>query len=200
MKLIMKRFKLSIVIGAAFILIGVGSLLLYRNGQGSIVTPAPKQAQISAQRAPTVSQSTSKPVVSGNPSRISIPSLGIDLAITPGVYNARTGQWTLTNDKVQYAVMTPQPNNQGGNTFLYGHYRKSVFASLHLIQPDSTAIITTDSGKKFTYVLTTVKVVSPEDSASIFDYQGPPILTVQTCTGAFFQNRQLFTFSLESVS
>ena len=54
---------------------------------------------------------------------------------------------------VQYAVMTPQPNNQGGNTFMYGHYRRGVFSTLHNIQPGEKAIVRTVDGKTFTYVL-----------------------------------------------
>ena len=195
----MKNLKRNLMYALALILILAGGFALYRHGQGNIVTPPPQASELHSQTAAPVQQVTSTPVVSGEPTALSIPSLDINLQITPGVYNAKTRQWTLTTDKVQYAVMTPQPNNQGGNTFLYGHYRKGVFATLHNIKPGSEAIITTSNGKTFTYVLESSRVVSPEDSQGIFDYQGKPILTIQTCTGAFFQNRQLFTFDLKSV-
>jgi LPXTG-site transpeptidase (sortase) family protein len=192
----MKRYRLPILAGLILILFGVGTFVLYRQGQAAIVTPAPSHSAVTQQAATPAASS----VVSGEPSELIIPSLNIDLQITPGVYNAKTGKWTLTTDKVQYAVMTPQPNTAGGNTFIYGHYRKNVLATLHTIQPGATAVVKTANGKTFTYVLDHVKVVTPDDSAGIFDYQGKPILTIQTCTGVFFQNRQLFTFNLEHVS
>lgn len=196
----MKHVTRNLLIALALLLIGGGALFLYREGQSAIVTPPAQAAQVQSQQAKPVTQVTDTPVISGEPVALSIPSLDLNLAITPGVYNAKTRQWTLTTDKVQYAVMTPQPNNQAGNTFLYGHYRKGVFATLHNIAPNSKAVVTTANGKTFTYVLDTSRVVSPEDSDAVFNYQGAPILTIQTCTGAFFQNRQLFTFKLEGVS
>jgi hypothetical protein len=33
--------------------------------------------------------------------------------------------------------------------------------------------------------------------ATLFEYKGKPILTIQTCSGVWYQNRQLFTFDLE---
>jgi LPXTG-site transpeptidase (sortase) family protein len=79
---------------------------------------------------------------------------------------------------------------------LYGHYRPEVFARLQLIKPGSEAIITTDNGYKFYYKLDHVNIVDPNDT-SLFTYQGTPELTIQTCTGSFFQKRQLFTFTFE---
>lgn len=196
----LKRLKRTIAIVLALILLSAGAAALYRENQVGIVTPAAQAGEISAQKSKAVEQTTEEPVVSGEPATVSIPSLGINLPIVQGVYNAKTGAWTLTNDKVQYAVMTPQPNNQGGNTFLYGHYRKGVFATLHNIQPGAKVTITTTNGHSFTYVYRSERTVSPQDSQGIFDYQGAPILTIQTCTGIFFQNRQLFTFELESAS
>ena len=137
--------------------------------------------------------------IGGEPVKISIPSLDINLPVIPGYYDKQTQTWTLTIDKVQYATMTPQPNNQSGDTFLYGHYRANIFATLHDIHSGAKAIITTSNHHTFYYQLAGVRVVNPNDSSSVFNYKGKPILTVQTCTGLFFQNRQLFTFDLIKV-
>jgi LPXTG-site transpeptidase (sortase) family protein len=143
-----------------------------------------------------ISQTKQADYVGGEPVKIIIPSLKINLPVIPGYYNQQTKQWTLTVDKVQYAAITPEPNNQSGNTFLYGHYRSNVFASLHTIKPGAQVEIDTNNNHKFIYQLSEVKIVSPDDSKSVFEYKGKPELTVQTCTGLFFQNRQLFTFDL----
>ena len=178
-----------LVLGIVMLLGGLLLLLdIYRSRVNSTVS-----APVLAAAAPVHHAAAT---ISGNPVNLQIPSLGTDLPIIPGVYDAHTQKWTLTTDKVQYATMTPEPNTESGNTFLYGHYRKNVFANLHTIKPGAEAIVKTDNGHTFYYRLNGVKVVTPEESAAVLGYQGKPIMTIQTCTGIFFQNRQLFYFDL----
>ena len=134
-------------------------------------------------------------LIQGEPDELIIPSLNMDLKIIPGYYNARTGTWTLSLSEVQYATITPEPNNLSGNTFLYGHYRSAVFARLHSIQAGAQAIVKTTNGHALYYQLSGIRTTDPNDD-SVFEYSGPPILTIQTCTGVLFQYRQLFTFTL----
>jgi len=135
----------------------------------------------------------------GRPSSLSIPSLGINLNVADGIYNPKTGSWTLSNNKAHYALNTVQPNDVQGNTLIYGHYRPGVFATLKSIKVGSEVQVRTDNGLTFTYKYTGNRVVTPDDG-SIFKYEGKPILTIQTCTGAFMQNRQLFNFEFVSVA
>ena len=135
-------------------------------------------------------------LVTGKPREIRIPSLGIDLQVIDGAYNADTGQWTLTLDKAQYALPTVQPNNEEGNTLIYGHYRPEVFASLHHIVPGAKATIITSNGITFTYTYQSTKAYDPTDT-SIFTYQGAPRLTIQTCSGTFMQHRQMYYFKYD---
>jgi len=138
-------------------------------------------------------------LISGQPVHLSIPSQGISLDVIDGYFNSKTGNWTLTTDKAQYATTTALPNNESGNTFIYGHNRWEVFYHLPRVQLGDEAIITTDNNHTFTYKLSSVKTTDPTDT-SLFDYKGPPILTLQTCTGLYYQNRALFTFQLVGVS
>jgi LPXTG-site transpeptidase (sortase) family protein len=137
-------------------------------------------------------------VVSGKPVHIQIPSLNIDLQVAEGRYNTKSHTWTLSNDRAHYAVNTASANNAEGNTFIYGHNRKAVFAKLNRIKAGDVAIVTTDNGHKFTYTFRSAYETNPSDD-SLFQYQGPSILTVQTCSGLWYQNRQLFTFDFTSV-
>lgn len=137
-------------------------------------------------------------VISGHPVSIDIPSVNISLPIIDGFYDPDTGEWTLTLNKAQFATPTVEPNNLKGNTLIYGHYRREVFAYLHLIKPGATATITTDNGYVFTYKYTSTEVFDPADT-SVFLYQGAPRLTVQTCSGAFFQHRQMYYFDFQEV-
>lgn len=132
-------------------------------------------------------------IVKGHPVSLAIPSLNMNLTVIDGYYNQSTNSWTLTLDKAQFATTTSLPNNHEGDTFIYGHYRPEVFARLHLVQPGATATITTNNYYKFNYVFTNTYAVKPSDS-SIFSYHGAPMLTIQTCSGSFFQNRQMYQF------
>jgi LPXTG-site transpeptidase (sortase) family protein len=142
---------------------------------------------------------TKAATVSGTPTHISIPSVDISVDIEPGYYDKTSKTWTLSTTKAEYATITPQANNGGGNTFIYGHNRWAVFYKLLKVQPGDEAIVSTANGHTFTYKMTGQKVTQPTDN-SLFRYQGPPILTLQTCSGLWYQNRSLFVFSLEKVS
>ena len=135
-------------------------------------------------------------LVTGHPVAISIASLNMNLQIIDGTYDKRSGQWTLTLDKAQFALPSVPPNNQAGNTLIYGHYRPQVFAYLHLIKPGAQAVVTTANGYNFTYVFQRSEALDPTDT-SIFLYQGPPRLTIQTCSGAFMQHRQMDYFQYQ---
>jgi hypothetical protein len=136
--------------------------------------------------------------VSGKPVRFQLPALRLDLQVIDGHYDSVSKTWTLSKDKVQYATDTPLANNTGGNTFMYGHNRVGVFKTLYQVKIGDEAIVTTDNGHTFTYKFRAAYETDPSDQ-SLFSYQGAPILTVQTCSGLWYQNRQLFTFTLEKV-
>lgn len=135
---------------------------------------------------------------SGEPVRLKIPSLHMDLVVIDGLYNQKTGAWTLTRDKAQFATITTKPNDISGNTLIYGHYRPEVFAYLHHIVKGAKVYLYTDNGYKFSYTYHSTEATSPRDT-SIFLYQGKPRLTIQTCSGAFMQNRQMYYFSFDTV-
>ncbi len=136
--------------------------------------------------------------IEGKPVRLTITKLGIDLPVDEGYYNAKTQSWNLSLDKVQYAIISPMPNNELGSTFIYGHNRRGVLNSLYKVQPGTEAVLLTDNGHQFVYEFVNSYETSPSDS-SIFNYRGAPILTIQTCSGFWYQNRQLFSFKFTRV-
>jgi LPXTG-site transpeptidase (sortase) family protein len=144
-------------------------------------------------------QNTSIQSIHGNPIEIDIPSLNISVPVINGTYDSKTHNWTLTRSNAQYLTDTALPNNLSGNTFIYGHYRPEVFASLHRIQPDAEAIVKTSNGHTFYYMLATTFVTKPSD-LSVLAPSVKPILTLQTCSGFEFQNRQMFIFNFEKVT
>lgn len=195
-----KRYALLIT-GFCFIIgglaLGYGPLMAYWQGKHvAQVLTVPFSTAARAGLPPTTAPTE---VVSGKPVRIQIPSLNIDLNVAEGHYNSTNQTWTLSKDKAHYAVNTPLANNAEGNTFIYGHNRKAVFARLPHIKAGELAIVTTENGHSFTYKFRSAFETQPSDD-SLFEYQGPAILTLQTCSGLWYQNRQLFTFDFVSVT
>ena len=189
----MSKTKRAAIAGLILLLVGSGLLIHIIRSQAVSATNivAPPSAVTAQQSKPNEIQ--------GQPTELLIPSLNMDLPVIPGYYDARTKAWTLTLSEVQYATITPQPNNLEGNTFLYGHYRQAVFAWLHTIPSGAQAIVKTSNGHTFYYQLASIRTTDPGDD-SVFTYRGKPILTIQTCTGLFFQYRQFYTFNLIKVT
>jgi LPXTG-site transpeptidase (sortase) family protein len=139
-------------------------------------------------------------IKTGHPIRLIIASADIDISVTDGIYNESARTWNVSNTEAHFATITNQPNNYSGNTFIYGHNRPEVFYRL----PKKTvagdkAVIYTDNGLIFTYELREISETNPQDVSSLSILQEKPVLTLQTCSGAYFQNRQLFTFDFVSV-
>jgi len=195
------KYRAFQIVGLVVLLSGIAVMTPYavmwqKNKKAVETAKASAATTIVPEKAPLP---TPKPtLVTGKPVRLQIPSLGFDLTVADGSYNASTGKWTLSKDKAHYALPSSQPNNEEGNTLIYGHYRKEVFARLHLIKPGAQVLITTDNGYQFTYTFERTEVLDPTNT-SIFSYQGAPRLTIQTCSGAYFQNRQMFYFSYTGV-
>ncbi len=190
---LVKSIKFQLVLGILLVLVGV---VMFKLRDSNVLLHSEPTAPTAAATKWVAPKPTT---ISGNPVQISIPSLNTTLPIINGVYNTTTKTWTLTSDKVQYATVTPPPNNAEGNTFLYGHYRSNVFATLHTIKPGAQVYIMTDNGHMFTYTFISSRVTNQSDD-SVFEYKGAPMLTIQTCTGLFFQYRQFFSFQLTGVS
>ncbi len=138
-------------------------------------------------------------VIKGKPVRIVLPDVSIDVQIADGIYYPSSKTWSLSLTKAQYALMTPEANNQEGNTFIYGHNRKEVFNRLPKLQIGQLAYVYTDNNHIFTYKYRSHYETNPNDD-TLFTYRGAPILTLQTCTGIWYQNRDLMTFDLVKVS
>lgn len=188
------RFRYQITICLLFILAGLA--LAY---EPFIKKQPEAQTYVQSQTVQVLSESSETPVqtelIKGRPIKIEIPSLGINLSVIEGYYNSADKSWTLTNDKAQYAAITPLANNQSGNTFIYGHRLPQVFGNLSKIKPGDSVKLYTENGHTFEYSFKSARETNPQDS-SLFRYQGPAILTLQTCSGLWDQNRTLYSFEL----
>ncbi len=137
-------------------------------------------------------------VRAGMPVSMSVPRLGIELPIIDGAYDQPSDSWTLSEDKAQFASVTALPNNQTGNTFIYGHNTAAVFSALAQLQAGDEALIRTTNGLQFTYVFNGNQIVNP-DATSILSPTAAPTLTLMTCEGIFSEARRVALFDFKEV-
>ena len=137
-------------------------------------------------------------IISGKPVRLVIAAARVDLPVQEGHYNPADQSWSLSGTRVNFAVPSALPNDAGGNTFIYGHNYPYVLGRLPQLKVGDIAQVFTDNGYVFTYTYQTRQSFKPND-ASVFRYQGPPILSVQTCDGRWNQLREIFSFSFTKV-
>ena len=139
-----------------------------------------------------------KKIIYGMPVRIVVPSQSIDLQIDKGEYNPVDNSWTLSGYNAQFAMSTSLPNNNTGNTFIYGHNNQHVFGPLKRLNPGDQALVYTDNNHVFTYTYDSASEVSPEDT-SVLRYRGHAILTIQTCSGDWNEWRKMYKFDFTKV-
>lgn len=184
---------IAIVLIALGLILGYPSIKQYWQGRSSQNVQSSKVVFANRPVKPTP-----EPRVAGLANRIVVKSLRIDLPVLYGQYHSTSKTWDLSSDKAQFASLSKLNNNKTGNTLIYGHNNKQVFAKLNQIKSGAEALVYTDNGHVFKYVYKSSVETSPND-ASVFYYQGPPMLTLQTCSGIWYQNRQLFSFDFVGV-
>lgn len=183
----------------SFALITTGATIGAPAGLSHFSTLQPVTSEtLVTQSAPSSHVSTKEnPVVEGTPRHISIPSIGIDATVEDGYYNSKTRQWTLSEDSAFFATPTDKANSKQGNTFIYGHNSNKIFGKLPHMKTGALAKVTTDTGAQFVYTFTSTEAVRPTETG-ILQYSGTPRLMLQTCGGAWNQDREIFYFSLTS--
>ena len=137
-------------------------------------------------------------ITAGIPLRIVLPTLELDLAIEVGKYDPVNDSWTLSGYNAHFATITAPANDYADNTFIYGHNNKYVFGHLRFLNPGDPVLVYTDNGLVFHYKYESKLTVSPSDT-SVLTYQGPPILTIQTCSGNWDEWREMYKFNFERV-
>lgn len=203
----LNKLKLFSLVGVCLFFIGfvgIAPTLYFRwSDTGTASASSINPNQIWGQIRSLKQSASNEKLVTGFPVYISIqnirPALNMNVPVIPGYYNKATGAWTLSDTSAMFAPITSQPNNISGNTFIYGHFRPNVFAYLHLIKPGYLATVTTNNGYKFTYKFIGSYAVVPTDPNPL-GFSASPILTIQTCSGDFFQNRQMYIFSFDGYS
>jgi LPXTG-site transpeptidase (sortase) family protein len=171
------------------------TLLFVATGLGVRIFPSAPPKIVQAQAPAPIPPKTFK-VTASKPNRILIPSLKIDLAVTDGAYDAKKKTWTLSDNHAHFALPSAEPNNFAGNTLIYGHKYDWIFGGLKDLKPGDKMQLFGENGHVFTYIYENTQKLKPDD-ATAFRYDGKPTVSVQTCSGRWNENRQMFNFRLE---
>lgn len=119
------------------------------------------------------------------PSRIAIPSLGINLPIYKSAIVNNV--WQTTDLGASYLTSSPLPGSKG-NSIVYAHNWVSLFGPLQSAKVGEKVIVTYSNGQKKTFVIAYTSIVSP-DQSSILAPSKDNRLTLYTCTGLFDSHR-----------
>jgi len=153
---IMSKTPLLLKVVSLYVVVGVPLYALV------IPTMTPPKAYAYVPSKVVVIVPTSvKQVTIGHPIKLQIPSLGITLDIIDGSYSSASDTWLLSSDKAQFVTTTAEPNDNKGNTFIYGHNTVRVFEPTKAITADDMAYITTDNGHVFQYQYASDSFVAP---------------------------------------
>lgn len=188
------------LIAVSIVLVGTGAIIAAPLGMSWLEQQQALAASPNSIDQPVTSQLAlpdTPEIIKGSPRHIIVPSLGIDVAIADGFYDAHTGEWTLSEDSAFYGTPTAPINSDSGNTLVYGHNSEKIFGKLLQLQPGAEVIVTTDNGYKFTYIYQSTQAVKPTDTTPLA-HTSKPRLTLQTCSGPWNQTRQMFYFDLKS--
>lgn len=196
----MKRVsnKVIAIIGSVATVLGlVGAVASFS------FTPQPTHAEANEPVAPIsqpkATETNVKIEITGHPVHITAASVGIDLPVVDGIYNAKNGQWTLNPDKAQFATPSKEPNNTSGTTYIYGHDTRAVFNRLHKLVAGAEVSVTTSNGYRFVYVFKDSVITTPYAVAEVTAPSATPRLSLQTCYGPTSADRRIFHFDLARV-
>lgn len=122
---------------------------------------------------------------SSYPAKIIINSIGINLNIQEG--SIADGVWVISQTTATHLINSSVPE-ETGNTVIYGHNTKPIFARLFNIKINDQIEIQTKDAKSYLYKVTKTQWVKPTDVNVIAptDYS---VLTIYTCAGFLDQYR-----------
>lgn len=135
---------------------------------------------------------------SGQPIRILIPTVGINIPIQPGVFDSISKQWVVSQNSAHFATVTATPNNTSGNTLIYAHNTSFLFGPTTGLKINDSAYIQTDNNLVFEYQFVDSDLVLPTDVA-VLKTQKEIGLNLLTCAGTWDSQRRLMHFKFVRV-
>ena len=130
------------------------------------------QARVAAAQAQQrlAAYQAAHPTIQGQPSRIVVPGLGLDLPVVKGAYDASKNQWTVSDTEANWAPNTAQLNNKDGQTLIYGHNSWKIFAGLvNGLKNGDAVYVYTANNHVFEYAYSSAETVLPNNAQQLFE-------------------------------
>ena len=159
--------------------------------QVASATVVPQQQTVTVQSQPES--------ITGLPRRIELSRIGLTREVIDGEHNSVTQEWTLSDDKTHFAVMTSQINDRSGQTLIYGHNTAAVLEPVRDVQLGDELTVTTDNGRIFVYTYSEDRFVEPTDASVLFEQPSNPRVVLMTCEGWLSETRRLLYFDFKEV-
>lgn len=176
--------------------LGIGVVSLTYANFSSSVTPVAAQTQVVI---PDPEPVVEKQRLEGVPVRLVVSRLGVDLAVHEGFYDPDTQEWTLNDTDAFFMVLTHQPNDVGGNTFIYGHNQAAVFLPLAGLEVGDIVDLYTSNNLHFVYRYDHDSFVAPTMTQILYEEAETPQLILMTCEGVLSEARRIMYFTYQEV-
>lgn len=163
-----KRFHLSLPV----IIFIIGALLL----SISVIYHTEQLINLTfyhQQLPPTNINRTSKPV------EITIDSVDIELPIVETVIANNT--WQIADNGISHLAQSARPG-ENGTIIMYGHNTDDRFGPIRWINLGDKITITTADTHTFTYIVTKIETVDPNNTKILTSQKGETLI-LYTCTG-----------------
>lgn len=127
------------------------------------------------------------------PVRIIIPSVNIDLSVKEA--KIVNGYWEVFPDRAGFGLGSTYPG-EIGNQVIFAHARQGLFLPLKKVKIKDKIIVASKT-KLFTYLVTAIKEVNPNNT-DIIGLTNEKTLTLYTCTG-FSDSKRLIVIAKEMI-
>lgn len=135
---------------------------------------------------------TIEPDEKSYPQQISIPSLKINLSVSPA--KAIDDKWEISEKGASYLLGSGIPG-QKGNVVIYGHNKRNLFGPIRWLGKGDQIKVINRKGEEFAYQIIEIKTVSPK-TVEVLASTDQSRLTLYTCTGVLDSKRWIVVAEL----
>jgi LPXTG-site transpeptidase (sortase) family protein len=139
-------------------------------------------------------------LITGQPVRIVIANVQIDIGIIPGTLNESSG-WTVSQSHANFMNISAPLNNGDGLTVIYGHDIPTIFHRIKNLQAGDKVYVYDELGRIFAYEYVSTEVVQPSDTLRLTNENKKTAeLILITCDGRLSEKRALVRLKFTGVS
>ena len=103
-----------------------------------------------------------------------MPSINLQLPIEVGDFDYEKQTWPINDTSAFYASVTSPLNTSSNQTVLYAHNKNNLFGKVKGLETGDSIVITDNVNQKYTYTLSSRKIVKPTDTAVFYEKPSSP--------------------------